>query len=293
MKTSMKFNLSLLVFVMSLGIAHATPWFTQDPKTLPQGGWRFEEHMMYSGADSGLADGAAATLPGGLTDSSTLIMQTRLRYGVTDKLTVFGDLPYVRQEIELASGDTGSNSGLGDITLLAKYQYHNDQASRHRRALAVFYKLENGDSNAAPALLSLGTGQENIGLIHLWEWDRSKVNWYANLGYVWTGELDSGKNPGDVILFNLAAEHRLGQTPWRFVWELNGQLQGKSDLNGAGVAQSGATTIYFTPGFQWVGQKHGSTVWNWETGVQLPLYEKGFLPAAQDYKLYAGGYVMF
>jgi len=63
MKTLMKFNLSLLTILMSLEISHATPWFTQDPKTLPQGNWRFEEHIMYSKADSGLADGVEATLP--------------------------------------------------------------------------------------------------------------------------------------------------------------------------------------------------------------------------------------
>ena len=37
-----------LIAAIAASAAFATPWFTQDPRTLPAGKWRVEEHVLYA-----------------------------------------------------------------------------------------------------------------------------------------------------------------------------------------------------------------------------------------------------
>lgn len=285
---------ALLLWVAVIPAAKATPWYTQDPRTLPEGGWRVETHVLYSEIDNSLVDGDKGPLPGGATDASALVFHNRFRYGLKDDLTVFVDVPYVSKRVHLADGAVRDSSGLGDLNLLAKYKYSEDKKAGERKAVALFYKTHTGDYRGLSGLLATGTGQDNVGLLHLWEWDRADTNWYANLGYVWTGERkDNHKDGGDLVLFNLAAEHSLGKTsPWRLVGELNGQYEGNGKQAGAPVAGSGSTVISVAPGVQYA-EKRGKTATTWEAGVQVPVVKRGDLPALQDYQLYLGAYTVF
>jgi hypothetical protein len=273
--------------------AHATPWFTQDPRTLPQGKWRVEEHFLYSGIDEGLVDGDGAPLPNGATDASSLTLHTRLRYGVRDDLTVFVDLPWVEKRVHTLNGVL-DNDGLGDVQFLAKWKYDENKAEGWRRALAGFAKFDNGDHEGQPGLLATGSGQNDYGLVHLWEWRHADANWYGNLGYVFRdARSDTGVNPGDWILFNLAAEHPVGHSPVNFVWELNGRREARSHLAGQSVPDTGSTIVSVTPGFQYVHKLPEGRSITLETGVQVPFFKLGGLPALPDYTVYAGGYAIF
>ncbi|NLO05202.1 MAG: hypothetical protein GX131_05165, partial [candidate division WS1 bacterium] len=58
-----RITIAAALAIFTLGAAHATPWFTQDPRTLPEGKWRVEEHILYSETDSALVDGDRQALP--------------------------------------------------------------------------------------------------------------------------------------------------------------------------------------------------------------------------------------
>ncbi|MBM3500966.1 MAG: transporter [Armatimonadetes bacterium] len=278
---------------LSAVAAHATPWFTQDPRTLPDGWWRVEEHFMYSGIDHGLADGETAPLPGGVTNASAITAHTRIRYGARDDLTVFVDIPWVRKEAHTAAG-TLDNDGLGDLQFLAKWKYRENKEQGWRRALAAFTKLDTGDTEGLPPLLATGSGQNDFGLTHLWEWRHAGSTWYASTGYVFRDTRDdTGVDPGDWIVLNLAAEHPIGDSHANFVCELNGRREARSRQGGQSLANSGATIFSLTPGVQYVDKKPNGRSITWEAGVQIPVFQHGNLPAIPDYTVYAGGYAIF
>jgi hypothetical protein len=273
--------------------AHATPWFTQDPRTLPEGKWRVEEHVIYSSIDEGLANGDAVPLPGGVTDASALTLHTRIRYGVRDDLTVFIDLPWVDKQVDTPSGDL-DNDGLGDVQFVAKWKYHEDKEAGQRRAIAFTGKFETGEHEGLSPLLAPGTGQNDYGLTHLWEWRHGGATWYGNVGYILKDErADTNVNPGDWLVMNLAAEHQIGDSPVNFVWELNGRHEWHNRAAGLPVPNSGATIVALSPGFQYVSKKPNGRTIALEAGVQVPFFKHGDLPALPDYTVYAGGYAIF
>jgi hypothetical protein len=279
--------------LFAAAVAGATPWFTQDPRTLPAGHWRVEEHVLIQGINDGLANGHEAPLPNGATGASSLTALTRIRYGARDDLTVFVDIPFVDKELDTPAGPD-RNSGLGDLTFLAKWKYHEHKQANHRRALAGFVKLENGEHEGLPPLVSLGSGQMDYGLVHLWEWDTKEANYYASTGYVYRDtRSDTGVNPGDWVLFNAAMEHKLGKTPMNVVIELNGRHELESRRAGASVPSSGATIVSLSPGLQYSQRYKDGTAVTFEMGVQVPVITAGDLPALPDYTFYGGAYVIF
>jgi hypothetical protein len=104
-----------LVALTLTSLTHATPWYTQDPRTLPEGGWRVEEHVLGTHIGNSLADGSEAPLPGGASGVSATVLHTRVRYGVRDDLTVFMDFPFVSKEVRGTGGQVQDKSGLGDL----------------------------------------------------------------------------------------------------------------------------------------------------------------------------------
>jgi len=113
-------NIWLLLIGLSLSsLAAATPWFTQDPRTLPEGKWRVEEHVLYAPVDDRLVDGDREPLTT-VQDFSSLTLHTRVRYGWTDNVTVFADLPYVFRHATANGGAKLDNEAMGDVLVLVK-----------------------------------------------------------------------------------------------------------------------------------------------------------------------------
>lgn len=284
----------LTLAALSLVVAaQATPWFTQDPRTLPEGHWRVEQHAVYAWFDESLV--ASETRPLALgREASSLTLVTRVRYGARDDLTVLADVPWVRKRLTANDGSVRKESGLGDVLLLAKYRYHNRPAARSRRAVALYVKPHTGDYRDQPGLLAPGSGTVDWGLIHLWEQGRGATTWYASLGYVLTGtRSDLDRNPGDAWTYNLAAEQPLGKGRWSLVAEVNGRHEGRAYEKGQRVAASGASLLSFSPGLQYVQPGRAGRSTTLEAGVQIPLLRQGNLPAVPEYTAYAGGYAVF
>lgn len=285
-------GLSLMALCLA-GTVQATPWFTQDPRTLPQGHWRVEQHALYSRYDESLV--ASETRPLALgREASSLSLVTRVRYGARDDLTVFVDLPWVRKRLTANDGSVRTESGLGDVLLLAKYRYYNRPAARSRRAVSIYVKPHTGDYRDLPGLLAPGSGTTDWGLVHLWEQGRGATTWYASFGYVLTGtRSDLDRDPGDAWTYNLAAEHRLGRGRWNALAELNGRHEGRAHEKGQRVAASGASLLSFSPGVQYVQPGRAGRSTTLEAGVQIPLLRQGNLPAVPQYTAYLGGYAIF
>jgi hypothetical protein len=275
-----------LIGMTFASLAAATPWFTQDPRTLPAGKWRVEEHVLYAPFSDSLVDGDRTPLTA-VQDFSALTLHTRIRYGWRDDVTVFADVPWVSKHVTTNSGSTLDNDSVGDVLLLVKGKYHDNKESRSRRAWALSLKLNTGETGGLPPALATGSGTIDWTVAHLWEKGVGRATYYASTGYTNTGSRrDLGRNPGDVLFLNLAGEHKLGGSPWNFVWEMNGRYEGPT-AGAEGTTE--ATTIALSPGLQYV--RPGKL--QLEAGVQVPVLTWGDAPALPDYTAYAGGFIIF
>jgi len=283
---------AIFVTLAAATAALATPWYTQDPRTLKQDHWRIEEHVIYSTTDSALSDGDDAPLPGGAADASSLTALTRVRYGVTDNVTVFMDVPWVHKRVHPLAGGTVENDGMGDLFFLAKWKYYDDRHAKTRRAVALSVKTDTGEVEGLPGLLATGTGGTNWNLTHLWEKQTGRTTWYNSLTYSLTGRNRvTGVDPGNLFLFNLAAEHHFADH-WNFVWEVNGRYQGHF-VGPTGTTTLGSSTLLsLTPGVQFTQPRKGGLT-TFEAGVQIPVVTNGDQPSIPDYEVYAGAYTIF
>ncbi len=278
--------------LFTLSAAHATPWFTQDPRTLPEGKWRVEEHIFYSETDDTLVDGDRESLNGG-AEATSLTLHTRIRYGATDRLTVFADIPWVSKEFTAPDGTERDADGFGDMLFLGKYRYHNDREAGTRRAVALFVKPDTGDTDTDVPLLRTGTGTTNVGVNHLWERQAGATTWYASLGYIYTGENDAlDLDPGDVIFGNIALDRPIADG-WKGVFEVNARHQGEAEQGGDDVPDSEWTTVSLSPGVQYATQPAPGQKAVFEAGVQIPTVTWGDKGALEDYTIYGGGYWIF
>jgi hypothetical protein len=281
--------LSLLALAAA---ADATPFFTQDPRTLPEGGWRIEEHVLYANFDSSLSDGEKVPLAAG-GEFTSFTARTRVRYGVRDDLTLFMDAPFVRRRWIQASGTRITESGLGDLLFVLKYKYHDDRSNQTRRAWQLSLKPHTGDYAGLPFPLAQGTGTTDWIATHLWEKEAGDKTWYASASYVLTGSRsDLGLNPGDLILLNFAVERKLNVRT-NFVWEVMGRYEGNASRGALPAPPSGATVISISPGLQYTMAGSDGRFTTLEAGFPIPLIRKGDLPAIQDYAVYVGGYTVF
>ncbi len=285
---------SVLAVMATASSAGATPFFTQDPRTLPQGKWRVELHLLTTTSDQSLVDGdeAPLLLLGGR--ASSFVTEARVRYGATDRLTVFADFPYVRKSLEAPDGGERTNSGLGDIFVLAKWKVHDSRARGTRAAVALATKLPTGEYRHLQPELALGTGQTNWVLVALGEKEQGPNTFYGSASYVMTGgRTDTDTNPGQVVALNGAVEHKLGRSPYNVVGELNWAHQGRSEMAGATLEQSGSTVLNLAAGIQYSPPPKAGRKLVIETEVQLPVREDGFVRALPDYVWYLGGWMVF
>ena len=154
-------------------------------------------------------------------------------------------------------------------------------------------KAENGDAEGLPGPLALGTGTTDWTFGHLWEKGFGRATGYASLCYTLTGDRDDlGTDPGDVICFNLAAEHRLNDRGLQFVWEINGRHTGSTEAGGISVPNTDSFIVSVSPGLQLV-RPTKSGLFQLEAGVQIPVYLQGDAPAIPNYTAYAGGFIVF
>ncbi len=219
-------------------------------------------------------------------DRTALAAVSVLGYGISGKLAVFGVLPFVDKELDVTVAGVRqrrSASGLGDLTLFGRYTvYQDDQPGRTFR-IAPFagLKAPTGKDDETDALGRLppsvqpGSGSWGAfgGVVATYQTLDFQVD--SQLSYRGNGEANNFE-AGNVARLDGSLQYRLwprtlgagvpgflyGVLEAGLVHQDNNQVGGIDDPN------SGGTTLFLTPGVQYVTKR-----WIVEGGVQVPVMQ--------------------
>ena len=173
-------------------------------------------------------------------------------YNVTTKGVAGIIVPTVFKELR-SGGETVSSSGLGDISLFAKYVAI--QVDRHqetfRLAPKVVAKLPTGDEHKAPAL---GSGSTDFAFGGVAAWLKGRYGLYVDGLYQVSGNAN-GRQFGNGLTYNLALAYRLSPAVYRIYptrqinayLELDGSWRDKNQLNGQADPDSGDHLLFLPP----------------------------------------------
>ena len=259
--------------------ARAAPETFNTALPVPKGEFIFREQFLYKSAtdDPSPADREVRVL-GGISV---------LGYGVTGDFAVFGVLPYLDKSLDVTTPGgqrvTRDTSGIGDARLFARYTVFHDDAPGRTFRIAPFAGIElpTGDDDdndglgTLPATLQLGSGS--------WDPFAGVVATYQSLDYeidvAASYKVNTEANDfefGDEARFDASLQYRLwprdlssGVPGFLYgVLESNLIYQGKNEIGGANDPNSGGTTLFIAPGFQYVTKR-----WVLEAIVQLPALQ--------------------
>ena len=275
-------GLGLTLFAAATGAPgklHAAPETFNTALPVAEGEFVFREQFLYIKAsdDPSPADRDVEIL-GGISV---------LGYGVTGDLALFGVLPYLDKQLDrTASGGrrvTRGTSGIGDVQLFARYTvFQKDMRGRSLRvAPFVGLKLPTGDDDDSDGLgrlpqpLQLGSGS--------WDPFGGVIATYQTLDYQVDAQLSYKANTeangfefGDELRFDTSLQYRLwprelGAGVPGFLYgviETNLLHQAKNAIGGRDDPNSGATTLFLSPGLQYVTKR-----WVLEAIVQIPVVQ--------------------
>jgi len=274
-----RFPALCLAFTAGLGAVSTTMAAPQTFNTaLPvaEGEFVFREQFVYRKAtdDPSPADRELQVLGG----------VSVLGYGVTSDLAVFGVLPYLDKELDVATPGgriTRDTSGFADARLFGRYTVYKDNAPGRTFRIAPFLGVElpTGDDNDTdslgrlPAPLQLGSGS--------WDPFGGIVLTYQTLDFQIDAQASYKLNT-EANNFEFGDEARLDASLQYRVWpqELDAGVPGflyavlegnllytdNNEINGAKDPDSGGTSIFLSPGIQYVTKR-----WIIEGIVQLPV----------------------
>lgn len=230
-----------------------------------------------------------------------------LGYGLTRDFALFGMLPYLDKRLEMRTGGqriTRDKAGLGDFTLFGRYTAYTYDAPGRTFRIAPFLgvKAPTGDDDARdgsgrlPQPVQPGSGS--------WDALGGAVLTYQTLDFQIDGQASYKANreanrfeAGDMAGLDASLQYRLwprslgSGVPAFFygVLELNLARAAKNRVDGSSDPNSGGTTVFLSPGLQYVTRK-----WIVEAGVQIPLARRLHGTALEnDYVLSAGVRINF
>jgi hypothetical protein len=217
-------------------------------------------------------------------DRSSRALAQVLGYGISPKFAVFGVLPFVDNELKVTSGGqrvTRSASGVGDLTVFGRYTAHQkDQPGRTLRVAPFFgVKAPTGDDDETDALgplppsVQVGSGSWDAlaGVVATYQTLRYQVD--SQFSYRANNEANNFE-AGDVARIDASLQYRLrprtltGGVP-AFLYgvvEVNLIDRDKNQVGGIDDPNSGGTTLFLTPGLQYVTKR-----WIIEGAIQIPV----------------------
>lgn len=204
-------------------------------------------------------------------------------YGVNAKLAVFGILPYTSKDAVMLGDRERSSDGFGDLTVFGRYTlYQKDWPGRTVRVAGIAgLKAPTGSDDESdglgqlPAGLQLGTGS--------WDGFAGGVVSYQTLDFGIDAQLSYRKNTeansfqaGNETRLDVSYQHRflpgtLDSETRSFLYavvELNTVRKDRHRQNGLSVENSGGTTVFLTPGIQYVTRKIIA-----EVALQIPIVQ--------------------
>ncbi len=179
-------------------------------------------------------------------------------HGLTADLAVLGTVPFVYREMEPAAGDDMEDADVGDIPLLFKYRfYQNDQLGVTTRwAVLGGVEFPSYDED-----FSSESFDPIIGTV----WTHQRRDWWVDWDVVYKFNTAGGPVGDDVLRGDTAASIRFlgGESEETGPWA----LYGIGELNALYITD-GSTQMFLSPGIQFITPR-----WILEAGVQLPVHQ--------------------
>jgi len=206
---------------------------------------------------------------------------------MTPKLAIFAAVPYFDKTLDLTMNEQGltrSSEGFGDIKLFARYTLLQQDARSKTFRFAGFsgFKAPTGNDDKVDSLGRLPTPlQSGSGA---WDYFGGVVMTYQTLDYQIDSQLsynhkgkannfESGNEArADVSFQYRLSPQELSSDTHSFLYgvlEANLINQNNHQIAGIDDPNSGGTSLYLTPGIQYVTMKYIL-----EAAVQIPLVQK-------------------
>lgn len=241
-------------------------------------------HTIYKGGIGIEAEFEGAKVSGAGEEEKEYVLHTEIIYGITADTAVTLAVPYIIDRTLEAGGAQESISGLGDVSLRAKYRFWRRDRPGIQDAVAVVagIKLPTGDNTGTPRL-----GSDSTDFVFALAAARESLTWYyfGDVRYRFNTEGGGGLKKGDRFFADLA----LGIRPWHVEYikpdlvllaELNWETFQRDELSGVDIEDSGGDRLFVSPSFFFTYRNLAL-----KGGVQLPVYQalKGEQPE-EDYR---------
>lgn len=286
---------ALLGLALWTGAASSAPITFNTALPVRQGGWILREQLVFiKNAD----DPSPAS-----RDMRVSGLVSVLGYGATRDLALFGIVPYLDKELDLAPGGqavTREDRGFGDVTALARYTVYERNVRGRTWRIAPFLgvKAPTGSDDARdrlgrlPPQVQLGSGS--------WDVLGGAIATYQTLAFQLDGQVSyqakneaNGFEFGDVLRIDGSLQYRLwprklGKGVPAFLYavlEANLIDARKNRVGGAADPNSGGTTLFLTPGLQYV-----TTKWIVESGIQIPVSQNLHGTALKNDYVFTAGF---
>ena len=290
---------SVLAAMNAAGVAWSAPITFNTALPVHAGGFVWRELFIY---DKNSRDPSPAN-----RDVKVSGLISVLGYGVTRDFALFGMLPYLDKRLDMDMGGqrvTRSDQGIGDLTLFGRYTAYQSDASGRTFRVAPFLgvKAPTGRDDAQDGLgrlpppIQLGSGSWGAlgGVVATYQTLDFQVD--SQLSYRANREAN-GFRFGDVSGLDVSFQYRLwpqkrGSGVPAFLYrvlETNLVHAEKNRVGGIRDPNSGGTTLFLSPGLQYVTKK-----WILEAGVQIPVAQDlNGTALKNDYILNAGFSINF
>lgn len=187
-------------------------------------------------------------------------------HGLTQNLTILGTLPVIYRRVEFDSG-TVSDTGFGDISLLAKYRFYQSDKPGVTTRWAAFAGAEVPSYDDP---FSSESFDPIIGTV----WTHQQLDWWVDWDVMYKFNTAGGRGGDDEFRADVAASIRLlgaeseKTGPWG--------LYAIGEVNGRYLAD-GSTEVFISPGLQFI-----TSHWILEAGVQLPVIQEMSSPRLES-----------
>ncbi len=206
---------------------------------------------------------------------------TTLAYGISDKVTLIVDMPFIlfRRIENKTTGSDDTDSGVADLRLLTKVRlYRNDFGPTDTTRLDLIggFKFPTGSDK-----FSSDSTDPIIGSVISHIQGRHALNADA----LWNFNTNGGDQGDDMLKYDMAYIYRL--TPSTYASSKPIALFGSMELNGLYETNSDHE-IFLSPGLQYV-----TTRWIAEATVQLPVWQDLSYRVERDFIVGFGFRVQF
>ena len=256
-------------------------------KTLPKGKTIYRSYftfsdytMMYNTEKKQMID-----LPQGMSFQA-FSYTPKLRYGLTNNLTLIANFPLYYKTLQSYSGDK-TGYGLGDIQTALLYKFYHNKQKKFLVSGLLYSKLPTGKStNLGMAELPLGTGSFDAGVALMPEKEIGKFDIRLSAFYIYRSKNKTGVDLGDVQMYSFSTAYNFSK---KLIAE--GTILYKSiannSKNGTTITNSYVKISQVILGAQY----RLATRFLVQAAVPVTLYAKA--PFSSDYDVWLGIYYLW